>query len=104
MKLFLDDDFLLQTETAKTLYHKYAAKMPIIDYHCHIIPEEIACNKRFENIAQAWLGGDHYKWRMMRSNGVDERFITGDAPDREKFQAFAEAKGHWESIIPLDTP
>lgn len=91
MKAFLDDDFLLKSETAKVLYHEYAAKMPIIDYHCHIDPKEIYEDVHFENITQVWLGGDHYKWRVMRSNGVEERYITGDATDREKFQKFAEA-------------
>ena len=90
MKEFMGEDFLLSTETAKKLYHGFAENMPIVDYHCHISPAEIAENRVFENITQAWLGGDHYKWRLMRSNGVDERFITGDASDREKFQAFAE--------------
>ena len=83
-------DFLLDTETARKLYHGWAEKMPIIDYHCHIDPKEIFEDRRFDNIAQVWLGGDHYKWRLMRSNGVDEKYITGDAPDREKFQKFAE--------------
>ena len=91
MKQFLDKDFLLSTETAKNLYHEYAAKMPIIDYHCHVSPKEIFEDKRFENISQVWLSGDHYKWRIMRSNGVDEYYITGGASDREKFQKFAEA-------------
>ncbi|MBE6024705.1 MAG: glucuronate isomerase [Cellulosilyticum sp.] len=90
MKQFMDKDFLLSNETAKTLYHEYAAKMPIIDYHCHINPAEIAENKQFKNITEVWLGGDHYKWRAMRSNGVDEKYITGDATDREKFQKWAE--------------
>lgn len=87
----MDRDFLLKTETAKVLYHDYAAKMPIIDYHCHVDPREIFEDRRFENIYQVWLEGDHYKWRVMRSNGVEERYITGDAPEREKFQKFAEA-------------
>lgn len=91
MRKFLDKDFLLQTETAEHLYHNYAANMPIIDYHCHVSPKEIFENKRFKNIYEVWLSGDHYKWRMMRSNGVDEYYITGDAPQREKFQKFAEA-------------
>lgn len=90
MKQFMDQDFLLSTETAKELYHNYAAKMPVLDYHCHINPEEIAKDRKFENITQVWLGGDHYKWRQMRSNGVDEKYITGDASDREKFQKWAE--------------
>ena len=91
MKQFMDKDFLLSNETAKVLYHDYAAKMPILDYHCHINPQEIYEDRRFENITQVWLGGDHYKWRVMRSNGVEEKYITGDASDREKFQKFAEA-------------
>lgn len=90
MKPFMDKDFLLSTETAQTLFHDYAAKMPVLDYHCHINPQEIAEDRQFENITQVWLGGDHYKWRQMRSNGVDEYYITGDAPDREKFQKWAE--------------
>jgi glucuronate isomerase len=89
MKNFMCDDFLLSTETAKILYHDYAAKMPVIDYHCHINPKEIAENRTFSNITEVWLGGDHYKWRAIRSNGVDEKFITGDASDREKFEKWA---------------
>lgn len=90
MKPFISDDFLLQNETARTLYHGYAEAMPIIDYHCHLPPKEIAEDKKWGNMTQVWLGGDHYKWRVMRSNGIDERFITGDASDREKFAKFAE--------------
>ena len=90
MKTFMDKDFLLSTDTAKELYHDIAAKMPILDYHCHISPQEIAENRKFDNITQVWLGGDHYKWRQMRSNGVEEKYITGDASDREKFQKWAE--------------
>ena len=90
MKAFMDKDFLLTTETAKKLYHEYAEPMPIIDYHCHINPQEIYEDRKFENITQVWLGADHYKWRQMRSNGVEEKYITGDAPDREKFQKWAE--------------
>lgn len=90
MKQFMDQDFLLSTEKAKELFHEHAKKMPIIDYHCHINPEEIAKDRKFENITQVWLGGDHYKWRQMRSNGVEEKYITGDASDREKFQKWAE--------------
>ena len=89
MKAFLDDDFLLTTPTARRLY-QVACSMPILDYHCHLDPKEIAQDRRFENITQVWLGGDHYKWRLMRANGVDEAYITGDAPDREKFQKWAE--------------
>lgn len=90
MRKFLDNDFLLSNETAKTLYHDYAENMPILDYHCHIDPKEIYEDRKFENITQVWLGGDHYKWRIMRSCGVAEEYITGKAHDREKFQKFAE--------------
>ncbi len=89
-KPFINDDFLLTTRTARELYHGYAEKMPIIDYHCHLPPKEIAEDKRWDDIAEVWLGGDHYKWRQMRSNGVDERFMTGDAPWHDKFVKFAE--------------
>jgi len=91
MQTFMGKDFLLSNETARVLYHQHAAKMPIIDYHCHINPQEIMENRKFENITQAWLGGDHYKWRLMRTMGVPEEFVTGNAPDREKFQKFCEA-------------
>lgn len=94
MKKFMDENFLLQTETAQRLYHDHAAKMPIFDYHCHISPKEIAENKSFENITQIWLYGDHYKWRAMRTNGVDERYCTGDASDWEKFEKWAETVPH----------
>ena len=90
MKQFMDKDFLLSTEMSQTLYHQFAENMPILDYHCHINPQEIYEDRKFENITQVWLGGDHYKWRQMRSNGVDEKYITGDGSDREKFQAWAE--------------
>ena len=94
MKNFMTDDFLLQTETAKTLYHEHAAKMPIFDYHCHLPPQQIADDIKFENITQAWLYGDHYKWRAMRTNGIDEKFCTGDASDWEKFEKWAETVPH----------
>jgi len=87
---FLTEDFLLQTKTAKTLYQDYAAKMPIFDYHCHLLPQQIADDSQFENITQAWLYGDHYKWRAMRTNGVDEKYCTGDAADYEKFEKWAQ--------------
>ena len=90
MKAFMDKDFLLSTPTAQKLYHDFAENTPILDYHCHINPKEIAEDRKFENITQVWLGGDHYKWRQMRSNGIDEYYITGDASDREKFQKWAE--------------
>ena len=90
MKIFMDREFLLTTETAKKLYHEYAEMMPVLDYHCHINPQEIYEDRKFENITQVWLGGDHYKWRQMRSNGLDEYYITGEASDREKFQKWAE--------------
>ncbi|MBP3602549.1 MAG: glucuronate isomerase [Lachnospiraceae bacterium] len=106
MKPFMDKDFLLSTETAKTLYHEYAAKAPILDYHCHINPAEIANDRKFENITQVWLGGDHYKWRFMRSCGIDEHYITGNASDKEKFMKWAEVLGkaignplyHWSHL------
>lgn len=90
MRKFMDKDFLLSTKTASELFHNYAEKMPVIDYHCHINPREIAENRKFDNITQVWLGGDHYKWRLMRSAGVDEKYITGDASDKEKFMHWAK--------------
>ncbi len=89
MKSFLDKDFLLQTETAKQLYHEFAKEMPIIDYHNHLIPEQIANDVNFDNLTQVWLYGDHYKWRAMRSNGIIEKYCTGDASDYEKFEQWA---------------
>jgi glucuronate isomerase len=90
MKKFMDDDFLLQTKTAKKLYHEHAARMPIYDYHCHLSPQEIAEDKPYDNLGECWLGGDHYKWRAMRTNGVAEEFVTGDASWRDKFGKWAE--------------
>src|SRR5215216_3749559 len=90
MKKFLDEDFLLQSKTAQKLYHDYAKEMPIIDYHCHLPPDQIANDINFENLTQAWLYGDHYKWRAMRTNGIDESYCTGNKPDFEKFQKWAE--------------
>jgi glucuronate isomerase len=90
MKKFLDENFLLHSETAEYLYHHHAAGLPVIDYHCHLSPELIAGNENFANITRAWLYGDHYKWRAMRTNGVDEYYCTGKAPDREKFEKWAE--------------
>jgi len=86
----MDDDFLLRTKTAGYLYHEYAENMPIIDYHCHLLPEEIAENKKFDNLTQLWLYGDHYKWRAMRTNGVEEKYCSGQATDFEKFLKWAE--------------
>lgn len=90
MKTFLDSNFLLQTNTAQQLYHNHAEKMPIIDYHCHLIPQQIADNHQFADLTEIWLGGDHYKWRAMRANGVPEEYITGNKPSYEKFQKWAE--------------
>ena len=90
IKPFLDDNFLLENTTAERLYHDYAKKQPIIDYHNHLSPSEIANNKQFRNITEVWLYGDHYKWRAMRTLGIDERYITGDATDKEKFLKWAE--------------
>ena len=106
MKQFMDKNFLLSNETAQKLYFDYAAQTPILDYHCHINPQEIYEDRKFENITQVWLGGDHYKWRFMRSCGVDEHFITGDAQDKEKFFKWAECLGkaignplfHWSHL------
>ena len=106
MKNFMDADFLLETETAKALFHNFAETTPILDYHCHINPKEIAEDRKFDNITQVWLGGDHYKWRFMRSCGVDEKYITGDASDKEKFFKWAECVGkaignplfHWSHL------
>ena len=100
MKAFMDKDFILETETARHLYHDYAAKLPLVDYHCHLNPREIYEDRRFENLAQVWLGGvqpdgsyagDHYKWRIMRSNGVPEEYITGTKPDYERFLRLVDA-------------
>ncbi len=106
MKAFMDKDFLLSTETARVLYHEYAAKCPIIDYHCHLSPEQIYNDVRYETITQVWLGGDHYKWRLMRCAGIDEYYITGGASDYEKFCKWAEVVGkgignplyHWTHL------
>ncbi len=94
MKKFMDENFLLNSETAIELYHSYAKDMPIVDYHCHLDPREIAENKKYKNITELWLGGDHYKWRAMRSNGIEERYVTGDASDKEKFIMWADTIAH----------
>jgi glucuronate isomerase len=90
MKAFLDDNFLLQSDVAEYLYHEHAKKLPIIDYHCHLSPQEVADDKVFGNLTQIWLYGDHYKWRAMRTNGIAEKYCTGDATDYEKFEKWAE--------------
>lgn len=106
MCAFINDDFVLQNETAKKLYNSYAKDLPIIDYHCHIIPEEIAKDVQFTNISDIWFAGDHYKWRLMRAAGIDEKFITGDATPKEKFLSWAKVIGkafgsplyHWNCL------
>ena len=90
MKTFMDENFLLLNDTAISLYYDYAKNMPIIDYHCHLNPKEIYENKKFKNITEVWLYGDHYKWRAMRSNGIDEKYITGDSSDYDKFLSWAK--------------
>jgi len=90
MKPFMDENFLLQTKTAQKLYHDHAAKMPIFDYHCHLNPKDIAEDRQFNTISEIWLAGDHYKWRAMRTNGIAEKYCTGDASDWEKFEKWAE--------------
>ena len=117
MKPFMNEDFLLTTDAAKKLYHEYAENMPICDYHCHLIPREIAENKQFRNITELFLGGDHSKWRAMASNGVDDKFIRGDGDDYEKFLAYAKTISlaignplyHWthlelKRVFGIDTP
>ncbi|MCX2678406.1 glucuronate isomerase [Galbibacter sp. EGI 63066] len=89
-KKFINDDFLLSNKYAKTLYHDYASNMPIIDYHCHLPPQDIAKNQVYENLTQIWIYGDHYKWRAMRTLGIDEKYITGNASDEEKFKKWAK--------------
>lgn len=89
MKQFLNEDFLLYSDVAQQLYHNYAAQMPVIDYHCHLSPQQIADDIQFENLTQAWLYGDHYKWRAMRTNGVAEDYCTGNKTDWEKFEKWA---------------
>ena len=100
MREFMDKDFLLETETARHLFHDYAAPQPLSDYHCHISPREIYENRRFNNLVEVWLGGknpdgsyfgDHYKWRVMRSNGVSEDYVTGDKPAYERYLKFVDA-------------
>ena len=91
---FIHNDFLLRTKTAARLYHQFAEDQPVLDYHCHLSPRDIAKNRQFKNLFEIWLEGDHYKWRAMRANGVAERFCTGDATPFEKFQAWAATVPH----------
>ncbi|HEV2319543.1 MAG TPA: glucuronate isomerase, partial [Verrucomicrobiae bacterium] len=91
---FIHEDFLLNTKTARRLYHEFAEAAPIFDYHCHLPPGDVARNRRFNNLFEIWLEGDHYKWRAMRANGVPEKFCTGDAPPYEKFLAWAKTVPH----------
>lgn len=106
MKQFMNEDFLLDSPVASKLFHEYAENVPVIDYHCHINPAEIAGDRHFNNITEVWLGGDHYKWRFMRSCGIEEKYITGDASDEEKFMKWAECLGkaignplyHWSHL------
>ena len=100
MPRFLDEKFLLKNEIGEKLYFDVAADLPIIDYHCHVNPREIYEDKKFENITELWLSGDHYKWRLMRSNGVDEYYITGEADPYDKFLRFLSFFGEtYRSII-----
>ncbi|HKK65361.1 MAG TPA: glucuronate isomerase, partial [Clostridia bacterium] len=94
MKTFIQDNFMLQNETARELYHTYAKEMPIFDFHCHLPPKEIAENSKYRSLTEVWLGGDHYKWRAMRSEGIEEERITGGAKDWEKFKAWASTIQH----------
>ena len=91
MKHFVTEDFLLTNDFARKLYHEYAKDLPIIDYHCHLSPQDIANNRQFETITKVWLEGDHYKWRAMRTLGINEKYITGNASDEEKFKQWAYA-------------
>ena len=105
MKQFMDKDFLLSTDMAKTLYHDFAENMPILDYHCHINPQEIYEDRKFDTITQVWLGGDHYKWRQMRSNGIDEvcnrrQHGQGEVPGLGR----DHAKAHRQPAVPLEPP
>src|SRR5690348_17256220 len=94
MSTLISEDFLLQTDFARRLYQGYAMKMPIIDYHCHLSPKDITENRVFKNMSEIWLAGDHYKWRAMRTLGIPEKYITGDADDKDKFDRWAYAVPH----------
>ena len=98
MKQFMDKEFLLSTETAQNLFHKYAETTPVLDYHCHIAPKEIAEDRKFENITQVWLGGDHYKWRQMRSNGIDGTILR-EMPQTEK--SFRNGQRLWRKRLAI---
>lgn len=105
MTPFMTEDFLLDTEFARRLYHDYAKDQPIFDYHCHLPPQQIAENYRFNNLYDIWLKGDHYKWRAMRTNGVAERLCTGDASDREVRRLGRHGAAHdRQPVISLDAP
>lgn len=105
MTPFMTEDFLLDTEFARRLYHDYAKDQPIFDYHCHLPPQQIAEDYRFKNLYDIWLKGDHYKWRAMRTNGVAERLCTGDASDRENLTPGGDCSAHYrQPVIPLDAP
>ena len=102
---FIQENFLLQTETARRLYYEYAQHQPILDYHNHLPPGDIAGNRRFNNLAEIWLAGDHYKWRAMRANGVEERYCTGNANPYKKFLAWTRTVPHTsQPALPLDSP
>ena len=103
MSTFIHEDFLLQSQPARRLYHEFAAELPIIDYHSHLPPEDIATDRQFGNLSEVWLHGDHYKWRAMRANGVAERFCTGDASDFEKFEMWAATASTLKMTIPSTT-
>ena len=108
MKKFLDEDFLLTNDVAKELYFNHAKKMPIYDFHCHLVPQEIYEDKKFKNITEAWLGanhyGDHYKWRLLREFGVEEKYITGDADDRERFNNLLKLFHIWSETQSINGP
>lgn len=106
MSTFINPDFLLGNKFARELYHESAENLPIIDYHCHLIPQQVAENHKFADITEVWLGGDHYKWRALRGNGVDEDYITGGRSSREKFEKMGRDGTiyHEESALSLDPP
>ena len=97
----MDKDFLLENEVSKVLYHNYASKVPVFDYHCHLVPMEIATDHEFKNVTEMWLYHDHYKWRAMRSFGIDEEYITGNASDYDKFYQFAKMMPYLIAVPPM---